>query len=111
AIERPSAAGARRRQQVAGAETQRRELAGREIAAAVREVAGDVAQDVSELQRLAEAHALLAHLAQRPVAEAGPMRDVEHRPERANASGHEIDVVVELLERLDGRQFRGVLTR
>src|SRR5207245_138038 len=41
-------------EQVAGPETQRRQLARRQVASAVGEVAGHVAQDVGELQRLAE---------------------------------------------------------
>src|SRR5438132_10090787 len=90
-------------------EAQRRQLGRGQVAAAVSEIARDVAEHVGHLERLAEAHALLAHVAEVPVAEPWAVGYVQRRPEGADTAGDEIRVTVELVERVERGQARGVL--
>src|SRR5207249_790075 len=71
--------------------------------------ATSVAEHVGHLERLAEAHALLAHVAEVPVPEPWAVGDVQRRPEGADTAGDEIRVTVELVERVERGQARGVL--
>jgi hypothetical protein len=96
-------------EEVARAEPQRGELARRQVTAAVAQVAGHVAQDVRHLQGLAEPHAAGAHLGEVPAGQARPVRHVQRRPERAHAARHQVGVVIELIQRLEGGQGRRVL--
>src|SRR2546426_496187 len=90
-------------------EAQPRQLGRGQVAAAVSEIARDVAEHVGHLERLAEAHALLAHVAEVPVPEPWAVGDVQRRPEGADTAGDEIRVTVELVERVERGQARGVL--
>ena len=86
-----------------------RELGLGDVAAAVTEIARHVAQHVRHLQRLAEAHALRAHARDVPAGEARAMRHVHVGPELADASRDEVDVAVEVGERAERGEVRGVL--
>src|SRR5439155_1240202 len=79
-----------------------------QVAAAVSEIARDVTEHVRHLEGLAEAHALLTLLAQVPAPEAWAVGGVQNRPEGADAAGDEVRVAVELVERVEGGQARGI---
>src|SRR3989454_6493929 len=82
-----------------------------QVAAAVSEIARDVTEHVRHLEGLAEAHALLTLLAQVPTPEAWAVGGVQNRPEGADAAGDEVRVAVELVERVEGGQARGMPPR
>ena len=79
--ERPERVARGRVEKIARLETQERQVPARQIAAALAQVARDVTQHVGELEALAEAHAERGHLRRLPVAEPGPVGDVDVGPE------------------------------
>ena len=110
AIEQP-ARGRRpgRIEQVARRQAQRRQLAGRQVTTAVAQVRRHVAQDVRQLQGLAEPHAGGAHGRDVPAGEPWPVSDVHPRPELADAAGDQIRVAIEVGQRVERGQGGGVL--
>ena len=79
-----------------------------QVATAVAQVAGDVAQDVGHLEGFAEADAELGHAGGVPVFQGGLAGDADGGPELADAASDAVDVGVELGCVVDGADFCGV---
>ena len=73
------------------------------------QVCRHVAQDVRQLQGLAEPHAGGAHGRDVPARESWTVGDVQARPELADTAGDEIGVAIEIGQRVERRQRGGVL--
>ena len=95
-------------EKIAWRETEWRQLARGYIAPARSQVTRRVAQHIRHLEGFPETHALGTPLGDVPAGQAPAMGDVQRGPERPHASGHEVRVVIQLLERVERGEAFGV---